>query len=258
MKAKLSVRKKIAVAVSCVFLACAIGAGGYAGNLFGYFNGGNSSKYSTKRSDTMESVLNGKTIIFLGSSVTYGFAAHGESFADYLQKQDGIISVKEAVSGTTLVDDKSNSYVSRLKTIDTKTNADAFICQLSTNDATQNKPLGQLSDSDNLNDFDTHTVIGAIEYIVCYARQTWNCPVIFYTGTKYDSDSYEKMVEALYQVKEKWSIGVIDLWNSEEMNNVSRADYKLYMNDPIHPTRKGYKEWWTPVIREYLTDNLPK
>ena len=37
----------------------------------------------------------------------------GVSFADYLEKTDGIHTVKEAVSGTTLVDIKDNSYVGR-------------------------------------------------------------------------------------------------------------------------------------------------
>lgn len=248
--------KKILISILCILLICAIGAGGYAGNMFGYFNKGNGSEYSVKNSEKIENTLKGKTIIFLGSSVTYGFAAKGESFADYLQKQDGITAIKEAVSGTTLVDDKDNSYVSRINNIDKDIKADAFICQLSTNDATQEKPLGKLSNSKNINDFDTHTIIGAIEYIVTYAKDTWNCPVIFYTGTKYDSLSYGKMVEALYDIQNKWDIGIIDLWNNDDMNAVNKKDYKSYMSDPIHPTRKGYKEWWTPVIREYLIENL--
>lgn len=251
-----SIGKKILIIILCILLACAIGAGGYAGNMFGYFNNGNKGVYSVKNSEVIDSPLKDKTIIFLGSSVTYGFAAHGESFVDYLEKQDRITAIKEAVSGTTLVDDKSNSYVSRMKAIDTSIKADAFVCQLSTNDATQDKPLGKLSDSKNISDFDTHTIIGAMEYIVAYARDTWNCPVIFYTGTKYDSENYKTMVDALYQVQEKWDIGIIDLWNNKDMNEVAEKDYKVYMNDPIHPTRKGYKEWWTPVIREYLQNNL--
>lgn len=244
--------KKIAVTLICIFLACCIGGGGYYGNMTGWFNKGNSSRYSVKNTESSTGNLKGKTVIFLGSSVTYGYASKGESFADYLEKETGIISVKEAVSGTTLVDDKTNSYVSRMKTIDKNLKADVFVCQLSTNDATQNKPLGAQSDSFDPENFDTHTIIGAMEYIISYARETWNCPVVFYTGTEYDSENYEKMVDALLKLKEKWDIGVIDLWNNEEMKKVDSDTLKLYMNDDIHPTRKGYKEWWTPVFREYL------
>ena len=153
--------------------------------------------------DKNDNPLSGKTVIFLGSSVTYGSASGGVSFADILKEEDGIISVKEAVSGTTLADFDSSSYISRMKTVDSGIKADAFICQLSTNDASQKIPLGEISDSSDENSFDTKTVAGAIEYIICHAKKTWSCPVIFYTGTKYDSERYEKMVGLLTEIQKK-------------------------------------------------------
>lgn len=226
----------------------------------GVFAKGNDDMYSVDNTDALEdSPLQGKTIIFLGSSVTYGAAAKGESFVDFIAKRDGITAVKEAVSGTLLVDEAvqgKQSYITRMKTIDTEIEADAFICQLSTNDATMNKELGSVSDRTELEDFDTQTVAGAIEYIIVYARETWNCPVIFYTGTQYDSDQYAKMVALLLEIQEKWDIGVIDLWNDEELNSISEEDYNLYMVNSIHPSRAGYREWWTPFIEEYLYEYL--
>ena len=53
-----------------------------------------------------------------------------------------------------------------MKKIDKNIKADAFVCQLSTNDATKEMPLGVISDSFNMNDFDTQTVAGAIEYMM--------------------------------------------------------------------------------------------
>lgn len=196
--------------------------------------------------------LKGKTIIFLGSSVTYGSAANGTSFVEFLKEQDGIIPVKEAVEGTTLADIGDASYVSRIKTLDPNIPADALVCQLSTNDASTNQELGQISPGTKPEDFDTRTVAGAMEYIISYAKETWNCPVIFYTGTRYDSAPYSAMVELLLKLQEKWHIGVIDLWNDPDMNAVSPSQYSLYMNDPIHPTRLGYQEWWTPKFEDYL------
>ncbi len=214
---------------------------------------GNADEYSVASCEADGgSELKGMTCIFLGSSVTYGSAAKGESFVDFLEKKDGIIAVKEAVSGTTLVDGDESSYVSRLRTIDKELEADALICQLSTNDATKNKPLGEVSDSFDLDAFDTKTVAGAIEYITAYSYETWGCPVIFYTGTKYDSRNYEKMIELLYKLQEKWQFLILDLWNDEEMNSVSKADYKLYMANGIHPTRAGYRDWWLPKFEEEL------
>lgn len=200
-----------------------------------------------------ENILKEKTVIFLGSSVTYGSASGGISFADCLEEEYGIISVKEAVSGTTLADNDSSSYISRMKTIDKSIKADVFVCQLSTNDARKQIPLGEISDSFDTGSFDTKTVAGAIEYIILYAKAVWNCPVVFYTGTKYDSAYYEKMVCLLLKIKDKHNIGVLDLWNSEEMNGVSAEDYKAYMSNGVHPNIKGYREWWTPQFVKYLS-----
>ena len=63
--------------------------------------------------------LKEKTVLFLGSSVTYGSAAGGVSFAELMEEACGIRCVKEAVSGTTLADINDISYVSRLKKVDT-------------------------------------------------------------------------------------------------------------------------------------------
>ena len=198
--------------------------------------------------------LKGKKFLFLGSSVTYGSASNGYSFVDEIRKQGQCTVMKQAVSGTTLVDNGESSYVQRLLKVNKTFKANHVIVQLSTNDASQTKPIGKLTADDkrSLEDFDTTTVIGAIEYIVCYSMETWNCPVSFYTGTKYDSARYLTMVNALKKVQEKWGIGIIDLWNDPEMNAVSDADYKRYMSDPIHPTREGYVEWWTPKFLEHL------
>lgn len=206
-----------------------------------------------------ESPLKGKTIIYLGSSVTYGSDSLGVSFVEYIDRLNGTTSVKEAVSGTTLVtkDDASgNSYIPRMKTIDPDIPADAFICQLSTNDATRHMPLGKISEGFELTDFDTETVAGAIEYIIAYAGKTWHCPVLFYTGTRFDCREYGEMVKLLLEIQKKWKIGVIDLWNDEALHAISEKDYNLYMSNPIHPTQAGYLLWWMPAMEAYLYEFL--
>ena len=134
--------------------------------VFGLLNGGNlSGKYNPENLEKVKnSPLKGKNIVFLGSSVTKGFAAYGKSFVDMIAARTGANCVKEAVSGTTLVDDNAKSYVARLKALDPKTPCDLFVCQLSTNDATKKKPLGKVAAAGEA--YDTKTVCGAIEYII--------------------------------------------------------------------------------------------
>ena len=259
-KQKGRVGKIVLVIVLVIILVIAIQTPIMIARSNGTFAKGNNDEYSVANMKKLESSpLDGKTIVFLGSSVTYGSAAKGESFVDYMVKRDNIHAVKEAVSGTVLVDEEvwgKKSYIERMKTIDTSIEADAFVCQLSTNDATMKKELGTVSDSYEVEDFDTLAVAGAIEYIICYARQTWDCPVFFYTGTKYDNEHYGQMVDLLWEIQAKWDIGIIDLWNDEEMNAVGAEDYKLYMVNGIHPSRAGYREWWTPKFEAYLADYL--
>lgn len=221
---------------------------------------GNDRRYSVSNTQELpENTLKGKRIIFLGSSVTYGSASGGESFVDYLAKRDGILPYKEALSGTTLVDEKvrgRDSYVTRLKTIDPQIKADCFICQLSTNDATMSKPLGKITAGCDTETFDTKTVAGAIEYVISYARKTWNCPILFYTGTKYQSRKYEEMIDLLHKIASKWNIEVLDLWHDEQMNQVTKEEYRLYMANGIHPTKAGYRQWWTPKFEDKLKEML--
>lgn len=214
---------------------------------------GNSGKYDPARVNPDEhSPLRGKTVIFLGSSVTYGYGACGTSFAEILRNKDGIHMVKEAVSGTTLADIRPDSYVSRLKRVDPDIPADLFVLQLSTNDANQKVPLGSLSRTAERNSFDVKTVCGAIEYILSYAAKTWQCPVIIYTNPVYENGEYAEMVMTLEEIRKKWNCQVIDLWNDTEFNSITSEQRKLYMLDDIHPTKAGYAEWWYPVFREAM------
>ena len=225
----------------------------------GYFKKGNSVRYDVSRIPFKKtSPLKGKTVVFLGSSVTKGFAAHNNAFAEYIAKKDSCICIKEAVNGTTLIDNCEDSYIERMRdNLDPERQVDLFICQLSTNDATRNSPLGEISESRDLDSFDVKTVCGAIEYIIAYAKETWHCRVMFYTNPQYDSDTYAKMVEALLKIQEKWQIGVIDFWNDERINSVSPEKRKLYLQDPIHPMKAGYAEWLVPVMEQRIAGAFP-
>ena len=228
---------------------------------------GNADPYNAERlAKKAGSPLDGKTIIFLGSSVTYGSAAEGQSFVELFEHVDGVNAIKEAKSGTTLVDKDSalastafgngDSYVKRIKDIDQDIPADCVVVQLSTNDATKKEPLGEISESMELEDFDTGTITGAMEWIICYSRNTWSCPVVFYTGAWYDSAEYSAMAGRLMELRIKWDIGVIDLYTDEAFNDIDEDAYNLYMADPIHPTKAGYIEWWFPKMEAELAQFL--
>lgn len=225
---------------------------------------GNRAEYSSAALDEYcgegRERFSGRKALFLGSSVTFGAASMEDGIPEYFAKRLGMEITKEAVSGTTLVDLDDTSYVSRLRNnVDIHEPYDLMVCQLSTNDATRGLPLGEIGKGREMEDFDTSTITGAMEYIIAYGKKNWHCPVFFYTGSRYDSRNYEAMVGRLYELAEKWQIGVLDLWTSDEFNAVTDEERSLYMADPIHPTRAGYMKWWCPEMeRQLLEETEPK
>lgn len=201
--------------------------------------------------------LSGLNIIWLGSSVTFGAQAGGYySMADAIADNHAATTCeKYAINGTTLVNTDENSYVARLRTIDPSRDPDLVIIQLSTNDATSGKPYGEMTDSFDPSTFDDETIIGAMETLISYVRAAFDCPVLFYTGSYYESEEYGVMVHALLELQEKWGFGVIDLYNNADMTAIYDTElYHSYMYDNIHPNRKGYIEWWTPAFEAYLSE----
>lgn len=203
--------------------------------------------------------LSGLNIAWLGSSVTHGLASDGYSMANAIEdNHTGTRCYKYAISGTTLVNNGVTSYVERVKEIDKSVAFDMLIVQLSTNDASQNLPLGSISESKDISLFDDQTIIGAMEYLIAYTKDNLKCPIVFYTGTYYEDQNYANMIDALMELQKKWDLEIIDLWHNEEMKNIyGTEEYTLYMQDDgIHPTLKGYNEWWTPVFEKEILSIL--
>ena len=99
---------------------------------------------------------------------------------------------------------------------------------------------------------DINEIEKSICFILSYVKNTFSCPIVFYTGRYYENDEYMKMVALLYDLKKKYDFYILDLYNDEEMLAVSKDDYQRYMKDKIHPTLLGYKEWWTPKFIDFL------
>ena len=202
--------------------------------------------------------LAGKRIFYLGSSITYGSASGGVAFGDIMHKITGNPYSKEAVSGTTLVDNGSSSYVQRLKNgaLDFAEKPDYLVVQLSTNDFSQGKPLGTVQEGTKSEDFDTKTISGAIQYIIAYAKE--RCPsvkVVFYVGAVRNGwgfkAAYENYVNGDFQkICEKWNIEPLDLFHAKYKS------YAHFWSDDIHPTIDGYSAGWTPLFVKYFMDRI--
>lgn len=214
---------------------------------------GNADQYDiTRLTPLPDSPLRGRTVFFLGSSVTNGAASQHQALPEYFAARLGCRSIKEAVDGTTLANDAPDSYIQRLLPHLDREAVDLFVCQLSTNDAGQHKPLGETASGTDPADFDTRTVTGAIQWIIATVGRRWHCPVVFYTNARFDSPAYDAMVRRLKELQQKWQIGVLDLWSDAGFNAISPQQRALYMRDEIHPYRAGYRDWWCPELERQL------
>ena len=234
-----------------------------------------------------DSPIEGKTLYWLGSSVTYGAASRQVSMVDYIGKMDQCTCVKNAVSGTTLFtgDEKpEKSYVSRMLNpefgFDPQAHVDAFICQISTNDVkVENLPhMGEVRESYegiDMEELDLSTTLDSIAYVIEYAHATWNCPVFFYAGARFGDEgevrgnmdpsgsNYDALIGKVHEIAEKYdamdgyTVKVLDLFHDDAFNAlVTDSDYAYIMGDAVHPRQSGYLVWWVPYFEAFLYDNL--
>ncbi len=245
---------------------------------------GNSRIYDPENLIPETSALNGRTIAMLGSSITYGFGSEGISFAEMIAAIDQCRVIKQAVSGSTLAycpkrpeTNPQDSYVRQMMDhIDKGEKIDAFVVQLSTNDAQKGIPMGEITDSKSAEWQHRGTITGAMEYILAYIEENWHCPVVFYINARVSREdierfaeacpelqlsvdegyqnlvvNYEEMISRLYKLQKKWHFEIADLWHSE-VTHVSADERELMMNDPIHPMKSGYLFWYVPAIESCL------
>lgn len=243
----------------CVLLAgiivivCIVSAG------HGGFSKGNSSEYdASSLSLNEDSVMKDDTIVFVGSDFTVGEKADNQSFVDYLKAVDGLNAATFTEEKISLTDKKDKSFISLVESIPKEhASPKAIFCEIPYYDAKHGTKLGELSDSYMLSDFDTETAIGAMEYIMCYAKMNWSCPVFFYTSVDYNSSSkYGKLVSAARSVSDKWNMPMLDFTHNDKITSLEKSDKSLYFVDSRNMTKAGYNEIIAPEFESFITQNL--
>lgn len=229
------------------FIAAAIAVRFY----FAVYKRGNSLKYLPSRiSQSPDSPLKDKTIYCLGSSITCGLESFKYSFTDYLHYHTGCRIIRDAVPSSTLASGASNSYVNRFNKSFVP-DVDIVVIQLSTNDTVFRSKTGSVTPVEQRDGFDAKTTIGAIEYIASQIRLRSKAEIYILASPPFDSPSYSKLVHETKRVCEKWGMGMVDFWNAPVPEEV-RNNYKMYMNDVIHPTLAGISLWWGPGVEREL------
>lgn len=184
-------------------------------------------------------------VFFLGSSITYGYAAGGYSFVDYVNEHSDYEVVKEAVSGTTLATCFPGSYFERLMERGAE-GADVLLVQLSTNDASKGVALG------GVDSIDPKTSCGAINRIIDFGIDN-GCRVGFYATPVLGDDSFFASIEgAMEMISAQRGVPFLDLNKDKKLKNL--CSMPGYYADNIHPSAKGHAGLFGPVFLSFIKD----
>lgn len=205
---------------------------------------------------TEQSVLNGKTALYLGDSIAYG--ANDDSlhraWGGRIAERYSMLSTNVAKSGWTLSTYKS-AIVTQLDNADAA-NYDYIILHGGVNDVSANKSASNVEigtvDEDNFTpgSFDCTTVAGALEDLICTAKQKAPNAKIGYI-INYDISEKIGDMQGYYLIAkmicEKWDIPYLDLYDNTDFSSV--FDQSLYLADGVHPNSSGYE-----ILADFIAD----
>jgi lysophospholipase L1-like esterase len=123
-------------------------------------------------------------------------------------------------------------------------------------------PVGRMTDSFDVKDYDITTFAGGLEELFYYANEQFPNAQIVYISMFYMpkapasinrvSDMEEYYAEA-EKICEKWGVAYLDLYHNEELSTKLCVEQESsnYLRDPVHPNANGY-DVMTPYIAEFL------
>ena len=216
-----------------------------------------------------DSPLHGRKVLFCGDSISYGHydIPAGYSWAGRIQKQYGTISDNRSCSGWCLstVRGAGGQIVNQLKSAQNG-DYDMIVVQGGVNDAWGTTdgtnivaPVGEMSDSFDVKDFDNSTYAGGLEEFFYYARKFFPdatlCYIIsFYmpragVGNVEDMEDYYAMG---MQICDKWGVPYLDMYHDDYLNyELLEINTLKCLQDPVHPNALGY-ERISPYIGKWL------
>lgn len=230
-------------------------------------------KYADLGLGTSETIsLEGKSAIFLGDSVAYGYSTGGNGFGYYIDKSENLGSYTNAAVGSATINtftQKTNNVIEQIKKYQNN-DYDFVILQGGYGDLRDVATLGNLTNYYNISDFDTTTFAGAVEYTLYLATTTWpNARIGFIIsydtpnsnyGVRPNHEEAKKYWDILKSACDKWNVPYLDFFEGSTIYNGEVKTYSelfqvttnTYLDtDNIHPTSTGY-EFICPFIANWM------
>lgn len=211
----------------------------------------------TNAQETLKVDNNKKNIIYFGDSIAEGSANNCISWDGYIQT---IINFKESVnasrSGATFSKKRIDNMIVTQILKHKNEKYDYVLLQGGVNDAMDEAPLGEMSLSYELEDFDSSTYIGMLDITFYYLTKyyygssmgvmiTYPTPNASDYGWKGLTSVPDEYYDALRKICDKWEIPYIDFYKEELSNVITEEE----LPDGLHLNDQGYQK-----ISPYLAD----
>lgn len=206
-------------------------------------------------------VLYGKTALFCGDSICQGaadttteskrgWAGRIELLYGMSATNNGRIAATVALAPKPEINrGEDNRILYQIEPV--KGNAyDYVILHGGVNDSMDLVPIGTMTDSFDVADFDISTFAGALEELFCRAKEyfgdktqigyivNYQTPMSNWGGATQDMSDYVKVA---LQICDKWKISYLDLYDDQDFNeNVMKVSTKENLMDYLHPNESGY------------------
>ncbi len=224
-----------------------------------------------------ESSLNGKKMLFMGDSITYGLGdspsyldEYGLAWAGRIARETGAVVTNAGVSGASL------SYLSESVAPSGKKNDgwgwiydqfsanksksfDVVVMHGGVNDARYEREIGEISDSTDsaVLKANIDTFAGGLQYLFENVTKTYPNADLFYIANHHldgHSKGYADDMSAYFAkakvLCEKYGIHLINLYDNEELNETLNPLSTTYLEDTLHPNAAAYDIITPYIIKE--------
>ncbi len=224
-----------------------------------------------------ESSLNGKKMLFMGDSITYGLGdspsyldEYGLAWAGRIARETGAVVTNAGVSGASI------SYLSaEVASSGTKndgwgwiydqfsanksTSFDVVVMHGGVNDARYEREIGEISDSTDsaVLKANIDTYAGGLQYLFDSVTKNYPNADLFYIlnhhldghskGNASDMSAYFEKAKVLC---EQYGIHLINLYDNEELNEELDPLSTTYLEDTLHPNSAAYDLITPYIIKE--------
>ncbi len=218
----------------------------------------------TNAQENEDERVSNQTIIYFGDSIAEGSANNFISWDDYIKE---LIPFKKSVnaskSGATFSKERIDNMIITQILKHKEEKYDYVLLQGGVNDAMVEAPLGKMSSSYELEDFDSSTYIGMLDTTFYYLTKYYYgsaIGVMITYPTPHANDhgwwgltsNPSEYYEALIEICKKWDISYINFYEGKLSHIITDEE----LPDGLHLNDQGYQKI-SPYLADYIQTLTP-